>query len=253
MSSSPVVVLGTPCYGGMVSHVYMQSVIRLMMYASSRNISINLALSAHDSLITRSRNSIVAAFLDMPAATHLMFIDADISFEAEAVERMLAFDEEVVAGMYPLKVIHWPQAVAQITPESSVEDAAQAGLKYVGLECINNEREERGEFVTGVYAGTGFMLIKRSAIEKMVAAYPETKYNTIQTYPTPAVRSQNQYSLFDCIIDPKTGIYLSEDFTFCHRWRACGGKLWLDRLSKLTHVGSYEFVGNLAHEAGARA
>jgi hypothetical protein len=33
-----------------------------------------------------------------------MFIDADIGFVPEQVDRMLGFRREVVAGMYPLKV-----------------------------------------------------------------------------------------------------------------------------------------------------
>lgn len=241
MSSQPNLFIGTPCFGGLVAHIYMQSIIKLMNYGSRHNMSFNLALLAHDSLITRSRNSIVAAFLDTPSASHLMFIDADIAFEPEAIERLVNFDVEVAAGMYPLKVIHWPQTRQRIDQTASPEAIAQAGLNYVGLPC---QGEERDGFVTGTYAGTGFMLIKRSAIEKMIAAYPETKYKSIQAYPVPKEPSQNQYNLFDCMIEPETGICLSEDFTFCRHWRDIGGKIWLDRNSKLTHVGSYEFAGD---------
>ncbi len=244
MSSPPTLFLGTPCFGGQVSHIYLQSIIKLMNYGSRHEMSFNLALLAHDSLITRSRNSIVAAFLDAPFATHLMFIDADIAFEPEAIERLVNFDVEVAAGMYPLKVIHWPQTRQRITESASPDTIAQAGLTYVGALCPEGEREERDGFVTGTYAGTGFMLIKRSAIEKMIAAYPETKYKSIQAYPVPKDPSQNQYNLFDCMIEPETGVYLSEDFTFCRHWRDIGGKIWLDRNSKLTHVGSYEFAGD---------
>lgn len=241
--------VGTPCYGGVVTHIYMQSIIKLMGYGSHHGLTFNLGLLAHDSLITRCRNSLVAAFLDASASTHLMFIDADIGFEPEAVERLLAFDAEVAAGLYPLKVIHWPQAKQRLSTAATPEDLARTGLNYVGVACQAADKEERNGFVTGKYAGTGFMLIKRSAIEKMVAAYPETKYSEIQTYPLPKVPSRNQYNLFDCVIDPDTGVYLSEDFSFCKHWRDCGGKIWLDRESKLTHVGSYEFVGNASDAA----
>lgn len=72
-------------------------------------------------------------------------------------------------------------------------------------------------------------MIKRNVAERMIAAYPEMKYEQAQTYPIPKERSPNLYNLFDCIVDPETKTYLSEDFTFCHRWRKIGGKLWLDR------------------------
>jgi hypothetical protein len=50
------------------------------------------------------------------------------------------------------------------------------------------------------------------------------------------------------MIDPDTGDYLSEDYTFCRRWRALGGEVWLDTRSKLMHIGPREFAG----DAGAR-
>jgi hypothetical protein len=50
--------------------------------------------------------------------------------------------------------------------------------------------------------------------------------------------------LFDTTIDPETRHYLSEDYTFCARWRALGGKIWLDTKSILSHSGTYEFVGD---------
>jgi hypothetical protein len=46
------------------------------------------------------------------------------------------------------------------------------------------------------------------------------------------------------MIDPDGGDYLSEDYTFCRRWRAIGGEVWLDTRSKLMHVGPREFVGD---------
>lgn len=64
------------------------------------HVSVSLNLLGHDSLITRARNTLVAQFITVPQATHLMFIDADIGFEPELVHRMLTFDEDVVGGMY---------------------------------------------------------------------------------------------------------------------------------------------------------
>jgi hypothetical protein len=46
------------------------------------------------------------------------------------------------------------------------------------------------------------------------------------------------------MIDQETGVYLSEDYAFCKRWRALGGEIWLDLQSKLNHSGSYTYRGN---------
>ena len=78
----------------------------------------------------------------------------------------------------------------------------------------------------------------------MIKAYPETKYKALHAFPRPSQPSDNLYALFDCMIDPETGVYLSEDYAFCRRWRAKGGEIWLDLKSRLTHSGSYNFRGN---------
>jgi hypothetical protein len=67
------------------------------------------------------------------------------------------------------------------------------------------------------------MLIKRGAIEKMTRAYPETRYTGTHNF-THAKPSRNLFALFDCTIENETGHHLSEDYTFCKRRRAIGGK-----------------------------
>lgn len=244
LPSKPFILIGTPCYGGLVLQGYMESVIQLMGYASRNDFDVSLALLGGDSLITRSRNKLVATFLDMKQATHLMFIDADISFHPEDIHRMLKFDHEVVAGIYPVKNYDWAQAKTKMSPDMDVEELAETGLHFVGLPAPEKEREHRGGFITGTYAGTGFMLLRRSCLERMVFAYAQTKYTLAHVYPIPKERSDNQYALFDCMIEPETGAYLSEDFTFCKRWRAIGGKIWLDPKSRLAHYGTFRFQGS---------
>ncbi len=248
MPSKPSLVIGTPCYGGLVGQNYMESIIALMIYGSAPNsgheFDMTLAMNGHDSLITRSRNKIVSAFLDRPDATHLFFIDADISFKPEAVKRMLDFDQDVVAGMYPIKNIDWQRFRQQTKPDANEKELKEFGLNFVGTPLGATEREERDGFVTGSYAGTGFMMIKRRVFERMIVAYPETKFEIAHTYPRVATQSPNQFALFDCVIDKKTSIYLSEDFAFCQRWRDLGGKIWLDTKTRLTHTGVYAYEGN---------
>lgn len=242
----PTVFIATPCYGGAVTQEYLLSVLSLVSQAAAAGIEIVVALQGHDSLITRSRNTLVGHFLET-SATHLLFIDADIGFEPEQVRRMLAFDQDVVCGIYPLKVRDWGQKT--IDQLRLGEPAETATLRYVGLACSGSEVERRGEFVTGEYAGCGFMLIRRAAIERMIMAYPETAYRAAHCYAN--VKARNTYALFESEIDHENGLYLSEDFAFCRRFRAMGGKIWLDTAGRLTHVGSHSFVGAPAIRFGA--
>jgi len=245
----PLILVATPCFGGMVAQSYMLSVIRLISYGKSAGFDVSLSLLGYDALISRARSTLVAAFLDNSAATHLLFVDADIGFEPRQVERLLRFDRDFAGALYPLKSIDW-----DFIPQRCVErgeSVQQAALSYVGTFCPEAERKQEGDFATGIYAGGGFQLIRRGALERMIAAYPETHFSRVHSMPISGTRgdaaqSSNLYALFDCIIEPETGAYLSEDYAFCLRWRKIGGEIWLDTASRLTHTGPYEFVGHHA-------
>jgi hypothetical protein len=247
--SRPLILISTPCFGGMVSQNYMLSVIRLMSYAKSAGFDVSLTMVGYDALISLARSTLAAAFLDNPAATHLLFVDADISFEPQQIERLLWFDKDFTGALYPLKSMDW-----DLIPQRCVErgeSVRQAALSYVGTFCAEAERKQEGDFATGIYVGGGFQLIRRSAFERMIAAYPETRFKRVHSLPMSgsrreAVESSNLFALFDCIIDPDTGAYLSEDYSFCQRWRKIGGEIWIDAASKLSHCGPYEFVGDHA-------
>lgn len=233
--------IATPCYGGLVTQRYMQSVCNLLEFGNANSLAISIELLGYDSLVTRSRNTLVATFLDNSTATHLMFIDADIGFTPDQVARMLALDEEVTAGMYPLKIVHYgPEVLDRVRAGEPLESAQ---IRYVGALEPEEARETLDGFATGQFAGAGFLLIKREALLKLIAAYPETRYTAAHNSAFPSA-SPNQYALFDCMIEPETGHYLSEDYAFCRRWRAIGGKLWLDLRSRLMHIGPREFVGD---------
>src|SRR5580693_4656005 len=138
LMTQPLILVSTPCFGGMVSQNYMLSVIRLMSYARTSGFEVSLSVMGYDALISRARSSLVAAFLDDPAPTHLLFVDADISFEPQQVERLLKFDKDFTGALYPLKSIDW-----DFIPQRCVERGetiGQAALSYVGTFCPEAER-----------------------------------------------------------------------------------------------------------------
>jgi hypothetical protein len=231
--------LATPCYGGHVTVVYCHSVINLMMQGVATGLAITVETLAGESLIPRGRNSLVAKFLAHPQATHLLFVDADIGFAPSQLTRLLALDVDIAACMYPLKQFFWDEAA--VARARAGELITTAALRYVGKPCVGDARVQRGDFVSAEYAGTGFMLISRGAIMRMIGAYPQLHY-TLAHVPM-ATSPDLLYALFDTEIDAATGHYLSEDYTFCARWRSLGGTIWLDTQSSLTHAGGYEYAG----------
>jgi hypothetical protein len=104
----------------------------------------------------------------------------------------------------------------------------------------------RAGFVKVRYAGTGFLMIRRVAIERMCARYPQLQYKRDHSLDA-AVCSDRRFALFECMIG-EDGTYLSEDFAFCKRWTEMGGDIWADLGSKLNHVGPMAFCGDLSSQ-----
>lgn len=238
--------VATPCYGGQVTQRYFHACMSLMLWAIGRGIGIHFETLGRESLITRGRNTLVAKFLDRPTATHLLFIDADIGFEPATVQRLIEFGEPVAASMYPLKTIEWDEAA--ITRARAGELISTAPLRYVGKPANAPGSQQRDGFVTADYAGRGFILIARPALQLMTEAYPELHYAA--AHDSTEAPSGNLFALFDCQIDPETRHYLSEDYNFCRRWRAIGGRIWLDTQSSLIHTGTHDFIGDPARRLG---
>jgi hypothetical protein len=133
-----------------------------------------ILLKDGDGLIARARASLTSQFLNDPSATHLLFVDADIGFEPDQVLRLIECGAEMCAAVYPIKRIDWDEV--KTTIETARPNPAAAGLKYVfGVEDTNAVIA-RSDFVRVRYAGTGFLMIRREALERMCTHYPSLQF-----------------------------------------------------------------------------
>jgi hypothetical protein len=244
-------VVATPCFGGQVSSIYAGSIFHLQRAVRSRpNMELTVLMRDGDALITRARANLVTLFLDNPAATHLLFVDADIGFTPDQVFRLIESEADVVAGVYPIKRINWDKAKRML--ESGRPQAPSAALDYV-VELEDPDRVIAVNGFTRVrFAGTGFLMIRRDVLEKM-CRHPD--YAPLQFFREHSLDelagSPNRFALFECMIDPRTGTYLSEDFAFCKRWTDIGGDIWADLESRLDHVGPSVFPGDVSSQFAA--
>src|ERR1700685_951095 len=238
-------VVATPCFGGQISVHYATSLFQLQKLVRSYTpFNLKLLFKDSDALITRARASLVAQFLDDPAATHLLFIDADIGFEPEQVLRLVQCGAEMCAAVYPVKRIDWDKV--KKTFDSARPNPAAASLQYVFEVEDRSAVVAKSGFVKVRYAGTGFLMIRRQALEKMCAQYPHLQYKRDHSIDA-ATASGNRFALFECMI-AEDGTYLSEDFAFCKRWTDMGGEIWADLDSRLGHVGPMTFNGDLSSQ-----
>lgn len=241
-------VVATPCFGGQVSSIYASSLFALQSAVRGKsNLELKVHLRDGDALITRARANLVALFLDDPAATHFLFVDADIGFAPEQVFRLIECGADVVAGIYPIKRVNWEKARRAI--DANRPNLPAASLDYVlEIDDPDHVMVVNG-FARVRYAGTGFLMIRRHVLEKMCKHYASLQFFREHSHDALS-GSRNRFALFECLIDPATGTYLSEDFAFCKRWTDLGGEIWADLDSRLDHVGPSVFHGDIASQFG---
>ena len=174
----------------------------------------------------------------------MLFIDADIGFEPEQVLRLIECGADICAAVYPIKRIDWDRI--KTTMEAARPNPAAAALKYVFEVDDPSAVIQMGGFVKVRYAGTGFLMIRRQALERMCAHYPQLQYKRDHSIDA-AAAGGNRFALFECMI-AEDGTYLSEDFAFCKRWTGMGGEIWADLQSRLAHVGPMTFHGDLSSQ-----
>ena len=228
------IMFAIPCYDQQISEATFMSIIKMTMYCRDRGIKFAIS-TITDSLISRARNNIAAKFLANSEFTHMMFIDADIGFQASDIIGLLNADKDVIAGIYPKKVINW----------NRIESAVKAGVATEELQfhtgdlvvsLVDHERERVVKLIEPVEvygAGTGFMLIKRTVLE--------TLKDKVDTYLDNDGKSLYEY--FFLVKDPVLKQQLTEDYAFCRLCRMNGFKIYVAPWIKLSHTGSYIFTG----------
>lgn len=165
--------LATPQYGGMAGGLYTKSVANLTAMCTHHHIPLQHYFLMNESLITRARNYACDEFLRSDAQ-HLMFIDADISFEAQDVLALMSLqaqDEkyDVIGGPYPKKAISW-EKIKMAVDKGFADEDPQVLDRFVGDYVFNPKNGQTqiriDEPAEVLEIGTGFMMISRKAFEK---------------------------------------------------------------------------------------
>ena len=240
--------VATPVHSECSIH-YTQALLKFQKQCMMNSIMVSFSL-LKSSLVTQGRNLCVANFLKDPTNyTHLLFIDSDIDFKFDTIMKMLKFDREVIATPYPMKHIHWDQIWDRVQKGKikNIEELKRAGHAFPIK--LDNQKGKEIPVVDGVievsHAPTGCMLIKKQVFDKMIKAYPNDKIEQATIVNGKALIDEYNYNFFDTIHDPETRKYYGEDFGFCKKWTAIGGKCYCYVSDDITHVGEYAYNGKL--------
>ena len=252
--------LATPMYGGQCHGTYTKSIADLMVICTQHGIQLKLFYLFNESLITRARNYLADEFLRSDF-DHLVFVDSDIQFEPYDILVMHHFainnpDMGVICGPYPKKAISW-EKIKMAVDKGYADKDPQVLEDFVGDFVFNAidgiEKFSVEEPVQVKEGGTGFMLVKREVFTKFDAMWPERSYKPDHARTVNFDGSREIMAYFDCVIDPESKRYLSEDYMFCQYARKSGSKVWMLPWLKLKHAGTFIFGGSLAAMAAIGA
>jgi hypothetical protein len=205
-----LVLLAAPSYDGRISVWHAAALAETCKIGISNNINVVPLYMSFDSLVQRARNDIVKVALDTNV-DDLIFIDCDQDWSPSDVFRLLSYDVGVVG--------------APVVKKSDIE---QYNVKLLGpFEVQENGLVE----VNGI--GTGFMRIRRDALQKIYDASEE--YKELH-------KEEPNRMVFDVkVID---GELCSEDIVFCRKWLDMGEKVYMDPMINSGHSGEKRWVGN---------
>jgi hypothetical protein len=246
--------IATPMYGGVNCGLYMKSCLDLQGLCNQYGIPIKFSFLFNESLITRARNYLVDEFIHRSDCTHMLFLDADVAFNAQDVIAMLALDKDVVGAPYPKKAIKWTSIKKAILKNPDIELSVLEKLAgdFVFNPVKGTEQFSVSEPLSVLEIGTGFMMIKRNVFEKMTDAYPNIKYKPDHVGQANFDGTRYIHAFFDTVIDSTNSItgggsdrYLSEDYMFCQMWRKIGGEIFLCPWMRTSHIGTYHFQGDM--------
>lgn len=256
----PKLYILTPCYGGMCHLNYLCSLMKTIDIFKMYNFPIQIEFCRNDSLISRARNNLVAKAMVDPDMTHILFIDNDITWNPTDIFKLILADKHLIGGIYPLKNYFWDKLLTNKNPGNTLdnllekrennsilnrlyspEDFLKQNLLKYNVNYVKTNIEIDNNISEVKHIATGFMMIQRITIQKMMLDYANTKYTDDVSFLS---NSENEYAyaLFDCRVEDNH--YLSEDWLFCNRWAKIGGKIYMDVSIDLTHTGQEDYKGS---------
>jgi len=259
--NKPKLYILTPCFASLCYVDFVSCLMMTIDVLRLLGVEVQVEFCKNDSLVSRARNNLVARAMFDKKMTHIIFIDNDISWEPASILKLLVSDKHIIGGAYPIKHYDWSKLTkdpqnpyntniiqswidnknkSQLRDAISDNDIVQNKLLKYNVNYLDNYISINNNIAKVRHTATGFMMIKRVVFEKMMKAFPSTKYVDDVSYLRPE-ENEFAYALFDCGVEE--GHYFSEDWLFCHRWTKMGGEINIDVTINLTHTGIENYKG----------
>lgn len=223
-------------YGGMAMGTYTWSLAQTPAVFIRSGLGLLYQYRMNDALVANARNHLALQFLESEA-THLLWIDADIGFNATDIVSMIIADQDIVCGMYPMKAIDWEriaQAVHDGVPATELKNHVGSFVVRRFDGDVGTVSPDPDGLVEVAAGGAGFMLVKRGVLEGLSAYVPDY-----------VVDGRTVKEFYTTGIDPETNELVGEDYYFCRLARSYGFKVYAAPWVHLTHTGPYVYDSQL--------
>jgi hypothetical protein len=223
--------IASPAYGGTFAAPYLHFFFATLTQGSRHRTTFTFS-TVDVADIVLARNYLVSKFyFHQPQCSHILFVDDDMGVDGDLLYEMLALEQDVVGTLAPRRKLDLRQLHA--STETDFDKAYAQACSFIGKPIGPGPAPG---FQEVKQCGTGFLLISRHAIQRMVERCPEVLDG--QRYRnTPLGKEFDEFlTPFNPITLPDR--QLSEDLSFCHRWtELCGGRIYASTGSRITHVG----------------
>ena len=187
------VMIAVPCLNNV--HIKFVSSLIALLFHRIDNVEYRLQFVT-DSLTYTARNELAAMAME-EKVDYVLWIDADMVFPADSLERLLSHKLDMVTALYYKR---------RGKHEPVIYDLELQGITNIPNDVV---------FMQVGACGFGMVLMRREVLERT---------------------TDKHHLLFHPDYD------LSEDLSFCRRWRDCGGKIYCDSSLKLGHMGEKEIT-----------
>lgn len=250
------VIIATPVYGETIStgcHVSILDTIRFF----AREFP-HIGFTTHvlsTSFFPMARNVLSSIFLSEADATHILFVDPDMSFAPELVAKMLAFGKPVVGAIYPEKAIDFEAFRRAMKRSPNTLHGQLQSVRYVydGDAIVGRtgkdgkkEIEVVDGFVRVTRVGTGLLLVAREAFETLKARMPELWIPEPKDWlkKMGLADGVGYIQCFD-MVPGEDGSHTGSDVAFSDRWvKGCGGEIWACVDEAIIRIGAQNYVGH---------
>jgi hypothetical protein len=243
-SKTPIsIMIGVPSFRGTIMVNTTGSLLRLVGLCNDIGIKVNF-VNVDSAEVIRARNTIASHFIRSPEFSHLLFIDDDMGFEADAILDLVRANKDVIGAVCPKRVLDLEKIYAAAQRGDSLESAITEGLSFVTRHLPTEKIEVKEGLIKVAGIGMAVTLIKRQVFQKLIDNKLVAETPVPDASGTDAFGHNHHYGFFDPLPDSQTGSMLSEDLAFCERWRVqLGGEIWALTSRRISHIGMYDYAG----------